>query len=304
MDSLHEGLLAREFADLCGVSKDTLLYYDKIGLFRPELVAENGYRVYSLDQVHTFDLLLILRDSHVPLKEIKQYLENRNSEEMIALLKRQSRSLEQEILELKTLCKRLELTASRMEDGRKPDQKEPKIQQRDEKLYVVVPVTSETLRNRKLRMTAVREFLHTCRNKGLLGDYLRGAVISKEHLLQGRYEKEFFCVCIEPPSPTEQAGELFIKQPAGTYAVLRHYGSYGSLPSTYQKLMDYIQSQGLHIRGNAYETELMGYISQQDASDYVIEIAIEVDPPREPSPSPSQTGTPQKPPRPSGGLCR
>ncbi len=34
-----EGLLPQEFADLCGVGKDTLLCYDTIGLFHPAYIA-------------------------------------------------------------------------------------------------------------------------------------------------------------------------------------------------------------------------------------------------------------------------
>ena len=36
-----------EFAKLVGVTKHTLFYYDKIGLFSPEIKLENGYRFYS-----------------------------------------------------------------------------------------------------------------------------------------------------------------------------------------------------------------------------------------------------------------
>lgn len=276
MASAHEGLLAREFADLCGVSKDTLLYYDKIGLFSPELVAENGYRVYSLDQVHTFDLLLILRDSHLPLKEIKQYLDNRNSRDMVELLHRQARSLRREIAALELLNRRLEQTACRMERGLEPGPREPQIQQQEEKLYVVVPVRREILSNRKLRMTQVREFLHACRKKGLQGDYLRGAVISRERLLRGCYDKEFFCICLggcSAPAPTDA---MLIRQPRGTYGVVWHYGSYDTIAASYEKLLEYIRTQGMEIRGNAYETELMGYIGAQNAADYVIEIAVEI----------------------------
>lgn len=42
-----------EFAALMGVSKHTLFHYDDIGLFSPEYVAENGYRMYSLYQLET-----------------------------------------------------------------------------------------------------------------------------------------------------------------------------------------------------------------------------------------------------------
>ena len=58
--------------------------------------------------------------------------------------------------------------------------------------------------------------------------------------------------------------------------MLRHHGAYDSLPQTYDRLMDYIQQEGWTVRGNAYETELIGYICEQEAANYVIEIAIEV----------------------------
>lgn len=36
-----------EFAKLTGVNKRTLHYYNEIGLFRPEIIGENGYHYYT-----------------------------------------------------------------------------------------------------------------------------------------------------------------------------------------------------------------------------------------------------------------
>ena len=33
-----------DFARLCGTNKRTLIHYDEIGLFSPEIKGENGYR--------------------------------------------------------------------------------------------------------------------------------------------------------------------------------------------------------------------------------------------------------------------
>lgn len=271
-----DGLLPQEFADLCGVSKDTLLYYDKIGLFSPELVAENGYRIYSLDQVHTFDLLLLLRDSRLPLKQMKHYLQNRDAEEMLALLREQSAALKEQIVQLQTLSQRLDFTARQMERGMRGGVSEPEIQQREEKQYVVVSVDLDTLHDRRGRMTAARSFLRECRSKGLQGDYLRCAVISRERLLEGCFDLNYFCVCTGRGPHPARSDVLLITRPQGRYAVLQHYGPYDNLPQSYERLMEYIRSEGWTVQGNAYETELIGYICQPDAADYVIEIAIEV----------------------------
>lgn len=63
-----------EFAKLCGVSKQTLLYYDRVGIFKPERILENGYRVYTYPQLETFHVIATLREMGTPIQEIKSYL--------------------------------------------------------------------------------------------------------------------------------------------------------------------------------------------------------------------------------------
>lgn len=46
-----------EFARLCGLPKDTVLYYDRIGLLRPAKVGSNGYRYYTFDRLFTASLI-------------------------------------------------------------------------------------------------------------------------------------------------------------------------------------------------------------------------------------------------------
>ena len=69
-----------EFARYFGIPKDTLLYYDRIGLFSPEFIAPNGYRQYSASQIATFSILLSLREMDVSIQEIRQYLSEKSPE--------------------------------------------------------------------------------------------------------------------------------------------------------------------------------------------------------------------------------
>ena len=59
-----------EFAKMAGVNKQTLFYYDQEGIFKPDMVAENGYRCYSYAQFETFTVSSMLRDLGVSIKEI------------------------------------------------------------------------------------------------------------------------------------------------------------------------------------------------------------------------------------------
>lgn len=63
-----------QFAELCGVKKQTLFHYDEIGLLKPARVDNNGYRRYSHDQYQSYLLISCLKEAGMSLSEIKDYL--------------------------------------------------------------------------------------------------------------------------------------------------------------------------------------------------------------------------------------
>ena len=90
-----------EFAKLCNVNKKTLFYYDEIGLFKPEIVKENGYRYYSVYQLEVFDIIYTLRDLGVPLKQIKSFIDERNPKSVVEFFKYKTEEIENEIKQLR-----------------------------------------------------------------------------------------------------------------------------------------------------------------------------------------------------------
>ena len=54
-------LTSGEFAKMNGINKRTLHYYNDIGLFRPEMIDENGYHYYSRFQAVQLEMILIFR---------------------------------------------------------------------------------------------------------------------------------------------------------------------------------------------------------------------------------------------------
>lgn len=63
-------------AQVSGVSKRTLRYYDEIGLLRPERVNPNGYRIYGQMQVDLLQQILFYRELGLPLEEIREIVKN------------------------------------------------------------------------------------------------------------------------------------------------------------------------------------------------------------------------------------
>lgn len=44
-------LLTGQVSKIFNISKDTLRYYDKMGLLKPEINKSNGYRYYSQEHI-------------------------------------------------------------------------------------------------------------------------------------------------------------------------------------------------------------------------------------------------------------
>lgn len=60
-----------EFASLCGVTKHTLYHYDEIGLLRPCVIQDNGYRYYTMEQFSIFFIISILKKLEHPWKKLR-----------------------------------------------------------------------------------------------------------------------------------------------------------------------------------------------------------------------------------------
>ena len=74
-----------EFAKKSGVMVKTLLHYDKIGLLKPSMKSENGYRIYYDEDFIRLQQISTLKFVGLSLQEIKQVLDHKeeNIEQLI-----------------------------------------------------------------------------------------------------------------------------------------------------------------------------------------------------------------------------
>ena len=70
----------KEFAKMVGTTEHTLRHYDKIGLFKPHAVGEQGYRFYSKSQIANILKIIGLTDCGFTLPEIGKMLSMSDSE--------------------------------------------------------------------------------------------------------------------------------------------------------------------------------------------------------------------------------
>lgn len=81
-----------EFAKLTGVNKRTLHYYNEIGLFRPEIIGENGYHYYTCFQFTELELILTLRKIGLSIDEIKDYSSRPSDESFTEMMNKKEKA--------------------------------------------------------------------------------------------------------------------------------------------------------------------------------------------------------------------
>jgi DNA-binding transcriptional MerR regulator len=65
---------AREFAELAGVTVRTLHHYDRLGLLKPSVRTDAGYRLYRESDLVLLEQITVLKFLGLPLKRIREVL--------------------------------------------------------------------------------------------------------------------------------------------------------------------------------------------------------------------------------------
>lgn len=67
-------LTVTQFARQCGVSRTTVLYYESVGLLKPGLRNEAGYRFYGEQEVATLKMVRLYRSVGLSLRDIRMLI--------------------------------------------------------------------------------------------------------------------------------------------------------------------------------------------------------------------------------------
>ena len=94
---------AGELARLFNIPKQTMLYYDKMGVLQPEFIAENGYRYYATPQYLTLEIILFLRKMDISVPDIRNFLQHKSREEILKVIAKREDECRQQIQEAEML---------------------------------------------------------------------------------------------------------------------------------------------------------------------------------------------------------
>jgi len=90
-----------EFAGRFGLSRSTLLYYDRIGLLKPSARSEAGYRLYSHGDRDKLERICSFRQAGLAIEDIRRLL-SVEEDDNESVLQRRMRELGEEIRALQS----------------------------------------------------------------------------------------------------------------------------------------------------------------------------------------------------------
>ena len=262
------------------ISKQTLIFYDKIGLFPPAYVdPDNGYRYYSAKQLDDLDTILIMKKIGFSLKEIREYMQYYNIDTSLVVLRKQLTVIEQQIKELRMIQSRLNQRCSQLEKAKiyKNSEASAMIEHVDSQYILFYPV-EEPYSLQEISIATKKCFVDAFQKK-LPVFFQSGVIVPLCRIRQGRFTEASSAFL-----STEKTDKVpnIIQIPAGTCASIYHIGDYPSIGQSYKKLLNYCDENSLQILSDSYEFCINDYITTYDESEYITKIMFYIHTDQEP----------------------
>ncbi len=246
-----------EFAKIVGVSKHTLFYYDKEGIFSPEKKDENGFRFYSLFQVEVFFMIKSLTDMGVSLSIIKEHLQTRSAKNSLSLLTENEKILEEKIRKLNNTKRLLKEKKNLLLEYMNTTSDVFISNEQKEILYVTKSIENEYY----------IPYANHIKNSNEDGFYSVGHIIKNDDFNNKTFFDYYF-------SKTNKKGSSTLIKSAGNYLNYYHKTGYFTIDQTYEKLFAYAKQNHIKLGPYFFEYMILDELSVSGIDKFVIKISI------------------------------
>lgn len=262
-----------EVSKLFHISVSILRYYEKIGLVTPEYKdPETGYRYYSSRQFECLNTIRYLRALDMPLEEIRNFVKNRNIEQIQSMLLMQKEKVLAQKQELALIEKKIDNRLNQLNRALTSPLNVISLEKQ--------PARRLTLLKKNVLPTSYLDLEYSIRqleqeedtSVTFLGKV--GIGISKEQLLKKQY-KPYEIVFIILDEEDRFKGKT-IRLPEEMCVTVRFQGSHDKAAGYYGMLMDYIEKNRYSIIGFSKEITVIDNGITDDVSKFVTEIQIPV----------------------------
>ncbi|MGX6592441.1 MerR family transcriptional regulator [Cetobacterium ceti] len=237
-----------DVAKIFNISRQTLIYYDKINLFKPEYKnEENNYRYYSDNQLYDLYFILALKEGGFSLKEIENYYESTSNNCGEKFLNEKILEIDKQILKLKNL--KTLILKKQMELKNILDEKdtEPKVEFQNKNYLFNLKV------NNIQGVTEAIKKLDEIKKQKKIGNEFYITSLRKEDILS----KNFYKINTVGILLNEEDKKLFLEKyeviEPNLYGIIYHKDIYDNIHLTYEKLLKFIEKNDYIVIGSSLE---------------------------------------------------
>ncbi len=262
-DTINRKLSISEMAQIHDISRQTLIYYDKIGLFRPAITDEtNGYRYYSTLQIPLLREICFLRSIGMPLDEIRKHNEYSTSTSTIELLESQREKLKEQVSHLNEQLQQIEKRVGVYQDADTYENTEykPVIEHFPDRWVLYREWDHSDLTRHGTHYTLMKIW-NEAEKYGFLPSRRWGALIFKEDL-DNHTPLEHAGGCCEITYQDPELPSLRLLK-AGEYVCMPKYGMSYNMEHL-ERLQEWIDSHDYEIIGDIYDECLLDTIFYDD----------------------------------------
>ncbi|WP_010676567.1 MerR family transcriptional regulator [Bacillus timonensis] len=264
-------LTTGEFAKLCKVNKQTLFYYDQIGLLSPVFKNEKGYRFYSINQIELFYVIDLLKDLDMSLHDIQQYTQNKSPESFLSLMYQKKDEIVKKRQEIEMKEKLIDTKIALMEEATQLDFLQITLEHfPDATLYLSRNIENSTDDE---FMEVLSEFIGELSELQLDTGFPIGGITKREHVLKGEYSK-YSHLYIEQPHPKD--GYPYFRAVKGDFLIGYHIGEDKTIHHTYQKLLAEMERLELTLGDYVFEEYIYDTVVKNQKEQYVTKIMMQV----------------------------
>ena len=260
-----------EISTLYNIGKDSLRYYEEIGILKPERDT-NGYRLYSIQDIWKLNIIKDLRNLNMPTEVIKDYLDNKTLENTLDILNEEitiiNKKMEQLKIQKNTITSRIK---SLKEDASESNTEKIQVVDLDERKIIVL--------NDSFSRDEEADFLIKKLHKKhedklyLLGNNYVGVTMDLTKVKQNifnSYKSVFFIL-----DKDDKSYDKII--PKGRYLTLSYRGSYEKTDKFIPLMMEYADKNNYRAISDPVELYKIDVHETSIVDEYLTELQMQVE---------------------------
>lgn len=258
----------QEVARLHNITKKTLLYYEKIGLFKPCTIDEyNGYRYYRRVDFPLLKHIIYLKDIGFSLTEIKELLDRRSHKLMLEYLEKRQAEVQKQLSDLRKIEEAISIHIGFNEIAKEitpNDLNRPSVRIYPERK--ILGGKSKKVSKEGVMLT-YRKIFNYLRSLNMLSHKAYGSIyyLGEETESVGAFIELPDTFCIEGMSVLE----------AGKYICMYHKGSYCSEKSV-AYFLSWLKDNHYEPIGNCYDYCIVDWCYTNDENEMILELQVKV----------------------------